>query len=117
MIITLTTDFGLSPAAVALLRGIRDMISAANGGPNRAEVIDILIDRTAVKERRLYDLMEWPGLHRDGEISVPSVQDQMRWYVEQGLLPQPVNLSRFVDLSYIRAAAAQLGPYTGSGGY
>lgn len=103
--------------AVALLRGIRDMISAAHGGPNRAEVVDILIDRTPVKDRRLYDLMEWPGLHRDGEISVASIEDQMRWYVDQGLLPQPVNLSRFVDLSYIRAAAAQLGPYTGPGGY
>ena len=103
--------------AVALLRGIRDMISAANNGPNRAEVIDILVDRTAVKERRLYDLMAWPGLHRDGEISVASVEDQMRWYVAQGLLPQPVDLSHFVDLSNIRAAAAQLGPYTGPGGY
>ncbi len=103
--------------AVALLRGIRDLISAANGGPNRAEVVDILVDRTPVKDRRLYDLMEWPGLHRDGEISVPSIEDQMRWYVDQGLLPQPVDLSRFVDLSYIRAAAAQLGPYTGPGGY
>jgi hypothetical protein len=56
-------------------------------------------------------------LHRDGEISMASVEDQMRWYVAQGLLPQPVDLNRFVDLSYIRAAAAQLGPYTGPGGY
>ena len=46
-----------------------------------------------------------------------SIEDQMRWYVDQGLLPQPVNLARFVDLSYIRAAAAQLGPYPGPGGY
>jgi NitT/TauT family transport system substrate-binding protein len=103
--------------AVALLRGIRDMISAAHGGPNRGEVVDTLIDRTAVKDRRLYDLMEWPGLHRNGEISMDSIEDQQRWYLAQGLLSQALDVGRFVDLSYINAAAAQLGPYSGPGGY
>lgn len=103
--------------AVALLRGIREMISAAHNGPNRAEVIDVLIDRTVVKDRRLYDFMEWPGLHRDGELSVASIESQQRWYLAQGLLNQTVDINRFIDLSFIRTAAVQLGPYSGPGGY
>ena len=87
------------------------------GRPSNALAVSTKVRGGAVCVRDLYDLMEWPGLHRDGEISIASVEDQMRWYVAQGLLPQPVDLSHFVDLSYVRAAAAQLGPYTGPGGY
>lgn len=103
--------------AMAILRGIREMISAAEGGANRAEVIDILVEHTPVKDRALYDFMSWPGLHRNGELSIDSIVDQQQWYASHGQLPRPADVTRFIDLSYISAAATQLGPYSGPGGY
>ena len=104
----------------AYLRGVRDYNTALRRGPNRQEIIEILTRLTPLKDAALWEQearatapsgVMWPALDPDGRINVPSMQDDMDWFVAHGMVRTPVDLSRYLDLSFADAAVAQLGPY------
>ncbi|HEX3245348.1 MAG TPA: ABC transporter substrate-binding protein, partial [Chloroflexota bacterium] len=69
---------------VAYLRGIRDYNDAFVKKQGRDAVIDILIQRTSLKDRPLYDKIGLPGLNPDGEVLFDDLLRQQQWFMDNG---------------------------------
>jgi len=94
---------------VAFIRGARDFHDAMYGGKTRAEVIDILIKRTPVKDRALYERMQWGHIDPNGVVGKESLREQQDWYVRQGSVTRKVDVDEIVDDRYAKYAVEQLG--------
>ena len=94
---------------VAYIRASRDYHDAMYGGKTRPEVIEILMKRTPVKDRALYDRMQWGHIDPNGTVGKESLREQQDWYARQGLVPKKVDIDEIVDERYIKYAVEQLG--------
>jgi NitT/TauT family transport system substrate-binding protein len=96
---------------VAVLRGAREYCQAYHDGPNRAEVVEIMMKHGAVSDRALLDKMPWPARDPDGRFSVDSLVDLQDWFYKEGLATAKFPASRLVDASYAEYAREKLGPF------
>ena len=96
---------------VAWIKGIREYVQAIKGGPNRDEVINILIKHTRVKDRAVYDRMQWYMINPDGYPIKESIQDQIDWYWKNGFITQKLSYEQVVDESFVDYAVKQLGRF------
>jgi len=94
----------------AYVRGAREFVSAINGGPNRAEMIDLLTRNTRVKDRALYERMHWGYIDPNGVILKDSLQDQVDWYARQGMVTRRIDVNTIIDERYVKFALDKLGP-------
>ena len=94
---------------VAYLKGARDMMDAWNGGKNRAEVVDIMVKHTRVKDRAAYDKMHWGYVDPNGAILKDSLRDQQEFFARLGSIPKKVDVDDIVDDRYVKYAVQQLG--------
>ncbi len=97
----------------AYLRAVRDYNDAfVKGDPGRrAEIVDILVKNTPVKDRALYDRMVMPALHPDGEVNLDSLREDYDYWLANGYQEERVTVADLVDASFTRAVVEQLGPY------
>ncbi|MCX7360828.1 MAG: ABC transporter substrate-binding protein [Alphaproteobacteria bacterium] len=95
--------------SVAFLKGVRDYYDAMKGGPKRAEVIDICIKYTSLKDKALYDKVQWSYMDPNAEISFDGLRDQQDWYAKNGFVPLKANLEGMVDLRFLKHAQEKLG--------
>jgi NitT/TauT family transport system substrate-binding protein len=94
---------------VAYLRGVRDYNAMLQRPGGREEIAATLSRYTAVTDTALYARMALPYFSSDGEIDLAVLDDQRRWYVEQGSVPSSIDLSLAVDASFAELAVRQLG--------
>jgi NitT/TauT family transport system substrate-binding protein len=53
-----------------------------------------------------------PGdINEDGKVNVKSLKDDYAMFKRLGFVSADVNVDTLVDMSYVEAAAKQLGPY------
>ncbi|MBI2849190.1 MAG: ABC transporter substrate-binding protein [Chloroflexi bacterium] len=104
--------------AVAHLKALRDYYSAMMGGPNRKEVINIMIKYFAVKDAGAYDEMSWNNINPDGFMVKESVVDQVEWYAKNmpSDLPTKPDINKLIDYTFLNYALEKLGRYKGPGG-
>jgi NitT/TauT family transport system substrate-binding protein len=91
------------------LKGAREFVSAVNRGPNRADMIDVLMRNTRVKERALYDRMHWGYIDPNGVLLKDSLRDQVDWYARQNMVTKKVDIDTIIDERYVRYALDKLG--------
>jgi NitT/TauT family transport system substrate-binding protein len=96
---------------VAYLRGVRDYNDAFKKNRGRAEVVSILTRQLPVRDPNLYDRMGFAYVDPNGRIDEASIADQLQWFVQQGMVPEPVDLAQLVDLSFADFAVQRLGRY------
>lgn len=96
---------------VAYVKAMRDYNDAFEKGKGKNEIIDILAKHNAVKDKAVLDQVVPVGLHPDAALNVQSLKDDAQWFVEQGYLKSPPEMSTIVDLSYVEHAKEVLGPY------
>ena len=77
----------------------------------RAEVVSILTRQLPVRDPDLYDRMGFAYVDPDGRVDEASIADQLQWYTQQGMVPEPVDLTRVVDLGFADFAVQRLGRY------
>ena len=94
---------------VAYIKGAREFVSAINGGPNRAEMIDLLTRNTRLKDRAIYDKMHWGYIDPNGVILKDSLQNQIDWYAQQGMISRRIDVDSIVDERYVKFALDKLG--------
>ena len=94
-----------------MLRGVRAYCDAYHGGPNRADVSKVIIANGLAPSQDFLDKLQWTSRSPDGELNEASVLDVQRWYVEQGLLPNELPVSRLIDHQWAQGAVKALGPY------
>ena len=97
---------------VAYVKGVRDYIDAMwKKKANREDVIQILMQKTPMKDRALYDKMTPITYHQDALVDRKAIAANQDWYLERGYQTQKVDLNTVIDDSYTDYALKILGPY------
>jgi NitT/TauT family transport system substrate-binding protein len=96
---------------LALAHGGRDYCQAYHHGPNRAEVVDIMVKSRIVADRDLLDRMDWQARSPDGEFSLDSVDSVQTFFKQEAIIDKTAPRERLVDASFAQAAAKELGPF------
>jgi NitT/TauT family transport system substrate-binding protein len=92
----------------AYLRGLRaynDAFGPTHKG--RAEVVQMLVKDTTVKDPQLYDQMRPPALDPNGTLDVDYLQFELNYNKKSA----SIDLAKLIDTSFQEYAAQQLGPY------
>jgi NitT/TauT family transport system substrate-binding protein len=95
---------------LALMRGTRDYCQAYHGGPNRQEIVAILM-RTGIEKRPEILALPWPSRRVTGIVKPSAVLDILDWYRANGFVKGDVPRDALVDNRYVEAANAKLGPF------
>ena len=96
---------------VAIARAGRDYCQAYHHGPNRAEVLDILVNNKIMADRNLFDRMDWPARSPDGAFDLDSVDSVQTFFKQEAIIDKTAPRERLVDASFAQAAAKELGPF------
>jgi NitT/TauT family transport system substrate-binding protein len=96
----------------AYVRGVRDYVRGLmERDPAKFdEVVPVLIERTTVKDRALFEKAVPSGLKADPIPNLQSIADDQEWYLANGFITERANLANFIDLSMVEEAIRQLGP-------
>jgi NitT/TauT family transport system substrate-binding protein len=104
----------------AYLQGVRDYNDALKdgriAGPNAEEIIDAIARYSVTKDRDLIRTVIPAALHPDGEVNVDGLAKDLAFIKTLGLVKSNVAVTDIVDVSFAKAAAAELGPYKGRTG-
>ena len=104
----------------AYLQGVRDYNDALKDGRiaglNAEEVIDAIARCSVTKNRDLIKTVIPTALHPDGEVNVDGLARDLAFIKTLGLVKSDIAVADIVDMSFARAAAAELGPYNGRAG-
>ena len=96
----------------AYLRGVRDYVGSLKdgkiAGPNAPEVIRMLAEMTGIKDRSLLEDMTPHWCDPNGMPDKAALAKDLAFFKTQGV-PATLNVSDVLDLSYAKAAAAELG--------
>jgi len=88
---------------------VRDYNGLLQQPGGREEIAATLARYTSVTDPNLYARMSLPNFSSNGDIDLAVLDDQRRWYVEQGTAPSSVDLRQAVDTSFAELAVRQLG--------
>lgn len=101
--------------ARALVRAMRFYNDALKDGqlkgPNAEEVIGILVKYATLKDEATYREIKSHGVDPDGLVNVESLRESWQYFKDTGQIDGSVPVDAIVDLSFVRAAAKELGPY------
>lgn len=97
---------------VAYLKGVRDYNDAFFKNKGRAQIVEMLIKNTEIKDPALFDRMGLTGLNPDGYVYSQSVAEDLEWYVAKGLVKEKLPVNTVVDNQYVEYALGKLGKYT-----
>ncbi len=98
---------------VAYLQGVRDYNDVIRGKANMDEFARIGAKYLPVKDPSLYKSVRHIGINPDGKLQLGPMQQDIDFYVTDGLIKDKPDLSKLVDNSFVDAAVKELGPYKG----
>jgi NitT/TauT family transport system substrate-binding protein len=102
------------------LQGVRDYNDALKdgriAGPNAEEIVDAIARYSVTKDRDLIRTVIPAALHSDGEVNVDGLAKDLAFIKTLGLVKSNVAVTDIADMSFAKAAAAELGPYKGGTG-
>lgn len=97
----------------AYLKGARFYLQALKdsrfAGPNGEEVISILAEFTAIKDKTILRNIVPSGMDPNGAVNVASLQKDADFYFSRGWLQAKINIADVVDHSFVDEAAKSLG--------
>lgn len=96
---------------LALAKAGRDYCQAYHHGPNRQEVIDILMKHGVVKDAKLLDKMGWQARTPNGRFNLASLQSIQDFFKAQGVIEKEAPIDKMVDFEFSDNAAKTLGPF------
>jgi NitT/TauT family transport system substrate-binding protein len=96
---------------VAIARAGRDYCQAYHHGPNRAEVIDVMVRNKIVVDRDVLDRMDWQARSPNGTLNLDSVVALQHFFHREGIIDKAASRDKLVDASFAEAAERELGPF------
>ncbi len=96
---------------VALARAGRDYCQAYHHGPNRAEIIDILLKNRIGTDRALLERMAWQSRNVNGAFNIASLTDMQSFFLNEGTIQKAAPADKLVDPSYAAEVEKELGPF------
>ena len=97
---------------VALTRAGRDYCQAYHHGPNRNELVDVMLRNKIVTDRALLERMDWQARDPNGRVPLDSVASMQSFYKQERIIDKEAPVARLIDASFAGAAARELGPFT-----
>jgi len=99
----------------AYLRGVRDYNDALHNGriagANADEIVEDIARYSVTKDRDLIKSVIPAALHPDGEMNIDGLAKDLAFIKTLGLVRSAVSVADVVDMSFAKAAVAELGPY------
>lgn len=80
-------------------------------GPGSDDVIKLISENMALKDADLLKQMIPNGIDPDGKVDLPSLENDLKFYRDQGYLERPVKADAVLDASFAENAVRVLGPY------
>ncbi len=96
---------------IAIARGTRDYCQAYHHGPNRDEILDIMVKYKIMSDRALLDRIPWQGRDPDGRMDAGTALDIQDWFFKEGMINQKFPAERLIDTSYADDVLKTLGPF------
>jgi NitT/TauT family transport system substrate-binding protein len=96
---------------IALARGARDYCQAYHHGPNRAEVVDLMVRHGIGKDAASLDRMNWQARDPNGAFNAASIHDIKRLFAKEGFIQNDPLDGKLVDARFSADAARELGPF------
>ena len=96
---------------LAIVKGSRDFCQAYHHGPNRAEVVDVMLKYKVGTDRDQLDRMDWQARSPNGRFNVASVLDLQDWFFKEGIVKQKFPAERLIDTEYADYAEKTLPPF------
>jgi NitT/TauT family transport system substrate-binding protein len=96
---------------VALAHAGRDYCQAYHHGPNRAEVVDIMLKNKIVSDRDLLDKMDWQARSPDGAFELAGVDSMQTFFKQEAIIDKTAPREQLIDASFAQAAAKELGAF------
>jgi NitT/TauT family transport system substrate-binding protein len=96
---------------VAYIKGARYYLQAVRKGPNHSEVVDYLIKHLPIKDRSIYEGMNWAEVNPDGAIVPENIVDMQNFYMKRGYLKKVVPVDAIADMGPVQRALAKVGPF------
>ena len=96
---------------LAYLRGVRDYNEVIRKGRNVEEFAAIGTKYLPIRDASLYPKMRHIGINPDGYLNRAGMEEDLDWYLAQGLVQQRIGLDSLIDYRFVDAALAALGPY------
>jgi NitT/TauT family transport system substrate-binding protein len=96
---------------LALARGSRDYCQAYHHGPNRGEMLDVMLANRIAADRAQLDHMDWQARNPDGAFNLASLADIQDFFRRSGIIDKTAPPERLVDPRYAAAAAKEFGPF------
>jgi NitT/TauT family transport system substrate-binding protein len=105
----------------AYLRGIRLYNDALKdgrlAGPAADKIIPILTKYTSTKDEAMFRRIIPSAVNPDGGVNITGLKRDLAFFRELGLIEsKDVSADGVVDISFVKAAVAQLGPYKAAAG-
>ena len=94
----------------AYVKGVRVYNDAFVKRRDKPRVVEIMARRANV-DRAVVEASVPAGLDPDQLVSLESLEKTQAFFITHKMLKAPVDLSKLVDLSFAKAAVAELGPY------
>lgn len=99
-------------ALVRAMRFYNDALKDARlAGPNAPEVIAIMVKYAALKDAATYREIVSHGVDPNGGVNVASLKQSWQYFRDSGQIDGSVTVDDVLDLSFVKAAVATLGPY------
>jgi NitT/TauT family transport system substrate-binding protein len=99
----------------AYVRGARfyndAIVNGALTGRTSPQVIEILAKYATVKDPAVYRAITPPAINPNGSLYLASMEKDWRFFKDTGQISGKVTVDQVVDLSFVNAAVASLGPY------
>ncbi len=92
-------------------RAAYDYCQAYHHGPNRAEVVDIIV-KTGIEDRpETLNRYPWPARNPNGHVNKPGLLDMREYFKKRGPATRETPIDDFVDYQYVDYATSKLGPF------
>ncbi|MFI5267933.1 MAG: ABC transporter substrate-binding protein, partial [Chloroflexota bacterium] len=97
----------------AYMQGVRDYNDVIRGKANLDEFARIGAKYLPVKDPAIYKSVRQIGINPDGKLQLGPMQEDIDFYISQGLMKDKPDLTKLVDNSFVDAALKELRPYKG----
>ncbi|WP_163538011.1 ABC transporter substrate-binding protein [Gracilibacillus sp. YIM 98692] len=96
----------------AYLKGVRDYHDVfIKGTGNQDEIISIMANHTALKDKELWTEVGVTGLNPDGRIFEEDVKNQYEFYDQNGAIKGDLDFDKIIDMSLVEEAIEIIGTY------
>src|SRR5579862_1946737 len=96
---------------LALVKGGREYCQAYHHGPNRAEVVDIMMKYKVAASAEQLDHMAWQARSPNGRFNVASLMDLQDFFFKENIIKAKFTPAQLVDTDYADYAEKSLPPF------